>query len=384
MDIIEADSEEAVAEILKAGQKVEIVGAGTKLALGRPVEGARRLSLAAISGIVSYEPAELILSVRAATPMAEIDAALAAHSQTLAFEPPDLSRLLGSSANHQTIGGVVATALAGPRRCVAGGVRDHLLGLTAVNGRGEIFKAGGRVVKNVTGYDLCKLLAGSFGTMAVFTELTLKVLPAAETEESVVLVGLDGRDAVSAMCAALGSSAGISGAAWLPGEESLTVLRIEGFASSVTARRHRLVSALGLDTALWSAETSRNWWRDLRDVAPLVGLPDQAIWKISLAATQAPALLKKLAGLAGCRLYLDWGGAMIWLAVDCGGDAQAGALRALLPDGAHAMLMVAPPEIRTRVPVFQPLPVAQAAVEEKVRRSFDPDHLLNPGRMSPC
>jgi len=381
LNIIEADNEEAVAEIVKQGRTLEIIGGGSKLGLGRPVSAAHRLSLSPIKGVTLYEPAELVMSVKAATPLGEIEEILAEKNQALAFEPPNLSRLLGGTANHQTIGGVIATNLAGPRRCVAGSARDHVLGLRAVNGRGEIFSAGGKVVKNVTGYDLCKLLTGSYGTMAVFTELTVKVLPAAETEESLAIAGLDAPHAVAAMCQAMGSSAGISGAAYVPG--SYTVLRLEGFGPSVEARRQRLRVALANmgDISLWDAEQSRSWWRDLRDVAPLAGMADCAIWKISLAATQAPDLLAQLKLVHGTRAFLDWGGALMWLAIPCGEDAQAGLVRSLLPDGAHAMLVVAPEAVRASQPVFQPLPAAQAAVEERVRRSFDPDRLLNPGRM---
>jgi glycolate oxidase FAD binding subunit len=388
---LKADSEAAVAEILKEGRRVEIAGGGTKLQIGRPVVAEHRLDISALSGITLYEPAELIMTVGAATPLSQIEAALAQHGQCLAFEPPDLSRLLGlgqkgmPNGGGQTIGGIVATNLSGSRRPTAGAVRDHLLGLRAVNGRGEIFRAGGRVVKNVTGYDLCKLLTGSYGTMAVFTELTLKVLPAPETEETVALPGLDAPEAVTLMCQALGSSAGLSGAAWVPGNgESLTCLRLEGFGPSVEARRQRLMGLLaGREAAVWPAHTSKAWWRELRDVAPLAGFENRAVWKVSLPATQAPSLLEKLRSLGEHQVVLDWGGALMWISLPCGGDAHAASLRSLLPPEAFAMLVAAPAGIRARQPVFQPRPAAQMAIEEKVRRSFDPDGLLNPGRMAP-
>jgi len=349
----------------------------------------RRLDVSALSGITLYEPAELLMTVAAATPLAQIEATLSQHGQCLAFEPPDLSRLLGvGPGNSQTIGGVVATNISGPRRMVAGAVRDHVLGLRAVNGRGEIFRAGGRVVKNVTGYDLCKLLTGSFGTMAVFTELTIKVLPAPETEETVALSGLTASEAVTAMCQGLGSSAGLSGAAWVPavnGGDSLTCLRLEGFGPSVEARRQRLMALLtGREAVVWPAHTSQAWWRELRDVAPLAGLEDRAVWKVSLPATQAPAFLQNLKSLGEHQVVLDWGGALIWVSLPCGGDAQAVSLRALLPPDAFAMLVAAPAAVRARQPVFQPRPAAQMAVENRVRHSFDPDGLLNPGRMAPA
>ena len=389
---LKADSEAAVAEIVKEGRRVEIAGGATKLQIGRPVVADHRLDVSALSGITLYEPAELVMSVAAATPLAQIEATLSQHGQCLAFEPPDLSRLLGtSSGGGQTIGGVVATNLSGPRRMIAGAARDHVLGLRAVNGRGEIFRAGGRVVKNVTGYDLCKLLTGSYGTMAVFTELTLKVLPAPETEETVALPGLGASEAVTAMCQGLGSSAGLSGAAWVPGNggESLTCLRLEGFGPSVEARRQRLMALLsGREAMVWPAHTSKAWWRELRDVAPLAGVEnrprERCVWKVSLPATQAPAFLEKLKSLGEHQVVLDWGGALIWVSLPCGGDAHAASLRSLLPTDAYAMLVAAPAEIRARQPVFQPRPAAQMAIEEKVRRSFDPDGLLNPGRMAPA
>jgi len=382
MDILKAGDEAAVADILKQGKAVEIAGGATKLGLGRPVTAERRLDVSALSGITLYEPAELLLTAAAGTPLAQIEATLSQHGQCLAFEPPDLSRLLGAGAR-QTLGGVVATNLSGPRRISAGAARDHVLGLRAVNGRGEIFRAGGKVVKNVTGYDLPKLLTGSFGTMAVFTELTLKVLPAAETEETVAVSGLDCRQAVSVMCQALGSSAALSGAAWVPGRDgdTLTCFRLEGFGPSVQARRQRLLALLDLDADLWTAPASKAWWREMRDVAPLGAGEGHAVWKISLPATQAPALLEKLKSLGEYKVALDWGGALVWVSLPCGADAKAADLRALLPPDAYAMLMVAPADVRARQPVFQPRPAAQMAIEEKVRRSFDPDCLLNPGRM---
>lgn len=385
MEILQADSEEAVADIIKAGRPIEILAGGTKLQLGRPVEATRRLDVSGLNGISLYEPAELIMTVKAGTPLAVVEAALAEQGQQLAFEPPDLSALLGSAPGGQTIGGVVATNLSGPRRMSAGAVRDHVLGMRAVNGRGEIFRAGGRVVKNVTGYDLCKLLTGSFGTMAVFTELTLKVLPAPETEESLTLPALDAAEAVSIMSQGLGSSAGLSGAACLPHASGswVTCLRLEGFAPSVAARRDRLLALLGRKAALCEGQRSRDLWSEVRTVQPLAGKAGRAVWKVSLRATQAPAFLEGLKNLGEHEAVMDWGGALIWVSLPCGEDAQAKRLRALLPEDGYAMLMVAPADVRSREPVFQPRPGAQAAVEERVRQSFDPDRLLNPGRMAP-
>lgn len=399
-DIITADGEDDVVAAISAAndahRAVEIIGGGSKRALGRPVEAEQRLDLGGVKGITLYEPAELVLRARAATPLAEIEDALAANRQTLAFEPPDLSRLLGAPAGRQTIGGIVATNLAGPRRCTAGAVRDHVLGLRAVNGRGEAFKAGGRVVKNVTGYDLCKLLTGSFGTLAVFTEITLKVLPAAETEETLVLAGLTAGQAVALMAEALGRPIGPSAAAWLPGPlaertaapvqgMSMTAFRLEGYGPSVAARLRQLTEMLDsqIETSTLDEPTSRQWWRQIRDVQPLTGGTQRAVWTISVPPSQAPGVLERLSRLAGAEAFLDWAGARIWLALPCGADAGAPVIRNALPADGHATLIAAPDDIRRRQPVFHPLPAAVARMEAALRSQFDPNAVLNPGRMAP-
>src|SRR5499426_433688 len=244
--------EDAVQWALADGKALEIVGGGSKRAIGRPAQTDLTLDLSGLSGVTLYEPEELVLTAKAGTPLAEIEALVAARGQMLAFEPPDYGGVLGGERAHATLGGVLAANLAGPRRIKAGAARDHFLGFSAVSGRGEAFKSGGRVVKNVTGYDLCKLMAGSWGTLAVMTEATIKVLPRAETEASVLVLGLDALRAADAMAAAMGSSCDVSGAAHLPAEVAghvpevagaggaVTALRVEGFAPSVAHRRRTL------------------------------------------------------------------------------------------------------------------------------------------------
>ena len=210
------DVEQAVQWALGGGRALELVGHGSKRAIGRPAQTDATLDLSALAGVTLYEPEELVLSARAGTPLGEIEALVAARGQQLAFEPMDCRLVLGGVAGRGTIGGAVAANLSGPRRIKAGAARDHILGCTAVSGRGETFKSGGRVVKNVTGYDLCKLIAGSWGTLAAMTELTIKTLPAAETEATVLIRGLDPAGAVAAMTAAMTSCCDLSGAAHLP------------------------------------------------------------------------------------------------------------------------------------------------------------------------
>src|SRR5947209_6226994 len=195
--------EQAVQWALSDGKTLEIVGGGSKRGVGRPSQTDVTLDLSALTGVTLYEPEELVLSARAGTPLAEIEALLAAHGQQLAFEPMDCGAILGSAAA-ASIGGTLSANLSGPRRMKAGAARDHFLGFAAVSGRGESFKSGGRVVKNVTGYDLCKLMAGSWGTLAVLTDVTLKTLPQPETEETVLVRGLDPPQAIAAMTGAMG------------------------------------------------------------------------------------------------------------------------------------------------------------------------------------
>ena len=276
------DVEAAVQWVLAEGKAAEIVGHGSKRAIGRPAQTDLTLDLSALSGITLYEPEELVLSAKAATPLAEIEALVAAKGQQLAFEPLDYATLLGGVAGRGTIGGALAANLSGPRRIKAGAARDHFLGFSAVSGRGETFKSGGRVVKNVTGYDLCKLIAGSWGTLAAMTEVTIKVLPAAETEETLLIRGLEPAQAVEAMTTAMGSACDVSGAAHLPPEVAtsipavagaaagMTALRLEGFSPSVVHRRgvlQGLMKPFG-ELATIDAPASRAFWQAVRDVTP--------------------------------------------------------------------------------------------------------------------
>src|ERR1700704_5748211 len=259
-DILKPDKmpqvEEAVRWALTHGKALEVLGAGSKRAIGRPAQTDLTLDLSGLTGMLLYEPDELVLSARAGTPLAEIEAMVAASGQELAFEPMSFGALLGEPSGGPTIGGVIGANVSGPRRCKAGAARDHLLGFTAVSGRGEVFKSGGRVVKNVTGYDLCKLMAGSWGTLAVLLDVTIKTLPRAETEGTLLAFGLTEQAAINARARGLGSSCDGSGAAHLPQNvaaripidpplaRAVTALRLEGVEPSVAHRVRTLSEAL--------------------------------------------------------------------------------------------------------------------------------------------
>jgi len=397
------DIEAAVQWALAEKKALEIVGGGSKRAVGRPSQTDVTLDLSGLSGVTLYEPEELVLSAKAGTPMAEIEKLIAASNQALAFEPMDLGPLLGPlhgiDTGAGTLGGVLAANLSGPRRIKAGAARDHFLGVTAVSGRGETFKSGGRVVKNVTGYDLCKLLAGSWGTLGVMTDVTVKVLPRAETEETVMVLGLGAAKAVEAMTAAMGSSCEASGAAHLPTQlatrasadlpigRAATVLRLEGVGPSVAHRKRALAELLAPFGAIETLgpEQSRALWRALRDVTPFAAegpSGSRPVWRISTAPTEGAALGAAIAAETDAELIYDWSGGLVWAALAPSDDAGAALVRrALAASGGHATLIRAPAAIRAAVDVFTPQDPGLAALTKRIKDGFDPMGALNPGRM---
>ncbi|WP_454918930.1 glycolate oxidase subunit GlcE [Xanthobacter sediminis] len=389
----EQDVADAVAAAFGRRRTLDVVGSGSKRALGRPAAADAVLDVSALSGVTLYEPEELVLAARCGTPHRDIEDMLAARGQMLAFEPMDTGPLLGGPAGAGTLGGLLAVNLSGPRRISAGAARDHALGLRAVSGRGEIFKAGGRVVKNVTGYDLPRLFAGAFGTLGVATEITLKVLPRPETECTVLVPGLAPARAAEAMSAAMGSSCEVSGAAYAPAAVAgrmpgltaadAVALRLEGVAPSVSARRDMLLRVLAPFGAaeILEAAASTALWRSVRDAAPFAGQGERALWRISTAPTAGPPLAARLSAELGAEACCDWAGGLVWLALP-GADAAADKVRAALaPHGGHATLIRASAAERTRAAVFQPLDGALAALTQRVKASFDPGGVLNPGRM---
>jgi glycolate oxidase FAD binding subunit len=389
------DVEDAVVWALSEGKTLEVAGRGSKRGLGRPSQSDFTLDLSALSGVTLYEPEELVLSARAGTPIADIERLVAERGQELAFEPADYGPLLGGEAARGTIGGVLAANLSGPRRFKAGAARDHFLGFSAVSGRGETFKSGGRVVKNVTGYDLCKLMAGSFGTLGAMTDVTIKTLPRAETQATVVFVGLDEAQATRAMADAVGSSCDVSGAAHLPAgvartlpglgsAKAATLFRLEGVVPSVTHRTGMLAALLKpFGTAETLAEpASRDLWLAIRDVAPFVGRGEAPVWRVSTAPMQGASFASAIAAGTGAAWYLDWAGGLIWLCLPPSDDAGAALLRPLIAkSGGHATLVRAPAATRAAVPVFEPQDEGVAALSRRVKESFDPKGILNPGRL---
>ena len=370
-------TEAELAELIAGNGPFAVQSLGSKTAYGRVMEDLPILSLKAFSGVDAYEPEELILEAGAATPLADIRKLLKAKNQMLAFEPPDYAHLWGSK-NSGSLGGLLATALSGPRRIKAGSARDHVLGVKGVTGRGEIFKAGARVVKNVTGYDMPKLMAGSFGTLAALTAITFKVLPAPETEETILIPNINDATAMRVMSDALQSSAEISAAVHVPGEG--TYLRFEGIAISVVARRERYVTSLVQKCELLDAKSSAAAWARIRDCKVFPQDQNRALWRISVAPMQGAAVATEITAQSDARYFFDWGGGLLWISLPATGDGGAALVRASFSEG-HATLFAAPEELRQRVAVFQPQAPNLAALTARVKSALDPYSKLNPGRM---
>jgi glycolate oxidase FAD binding subunit len=403
LKIRDAKDVEAVVRAAIAGeQPLEVIGHGSRRGIGQVMATNAVLDLSALNAVTSYEPNELIVTVEAGAPLADVLSLIDSKNQQFAFEPMDTAPLLGT-AGSGTIGGMIGTGLAGPRRIKAGGARDHLLGAHAVSGFGDSFKTGGKVVKNVTGYDLCKLLAGSFGTLAVMTEVTLKVMPRPESERTLVLRSLDDLTANRAMTAALGSPFDVSAAAHLPpsalrpsvggldrlgsADGAVTLVRLEGIMASAAHRAASLAQTLapfGAADTLEDAD-SAEVWRSIRDVEPLAArgaLGGWPVWRIVCPPAAGGALGQALARETGGEVIYDWGGGLIWAALPPKPDAQAALVRSRVnAAGGHAMLLRASDEVRRNVEVFHPQAPGIAALGERVRQSFDPKQILNRGRM---
>ncbi|MDE2514697.1 MAG: FAD-binding protein [Rhodospirillales bacterium] len=392
----EAALAEAVAQAARDATPLTILGAGSKAAMLRPVAAEQRLSTAMLDGIVLHAPAELVLAARAGTRLCRIEEALAASGQHLIAEPPALGSLLARATgmapndamdDEATLGGTVAANLSGPRRVAWGAMRDHVIGVRAVNGTGEVIRSGGRVLKNVTGLDLCKLLAGSHGTLAVMTEITLKVLPAPEASATLILPGLDPDAAVAALSAALGSPFGVSGAAWLPdlagdaGEGPAALVRIEDFAASVAYRSEKLAAQLGVPgTRIVVDAPSRALWRGVRDAEALAVREGEAIWRVSVRPSAGPAAYRAIVA-AGGHGFLDWGGGLIWVAGPASLALHAAVEQAARQAGGVWMVLAAPDALRRQVAVIPPEAPALARLSARVKAAFDPEAILNPGRM---
>ncbi|MGB2199821.1 MAG: FAD-binding protein [Pseudooceanicola atlanticus] len=376
------NSEAELADLIRgANAPFSVRGGNTR---GLSQDGGEALETGALSGIRLYEPGGLTLVAGAGTPIEEIDALLAEKAQRLAFEPMDHRALLGTSGT-PTLGGIAAANISGPRRIQAGAARDHMLGVRFVTGAGDIVKNGGRVMKNVTGYDLVKLMAGSHGTLGVLTEISLKVQAIPETEATLILRGQNMAAAVTVLTRAMGTPFDVSGAAWLSatatGGPAERRIRVEGLSGSVSYRARKLTDLLGADAVVEGADSAA-LWQQTRDVTPFADKPG-AVWKISTRPTAAATFCDTLLAQGlDHSVIADWSGGLLWLLTEDTGDAGAQAIRQqVATHGGHATLVRASDKTRKSVPIFQPQPAAIEKLTAGLRAKFDPKGLFNPGLM---
>jgi glycolate oxidase FAD binding subunit len=348
-DIIEQFSQ-TVREAGRDRRPLRILGSGSKSFYGRPTQG-ETLDATVCRGIVSYEPTELVLTARAGTPLAEIEAALAANRQMLPFEPPHF----GPGA---TLGGCVAAGLSGPRRAYAGAVRDYVLGVRMIDGKGEVLRFGGQVMKNVAGYDVSRLMAGSFGTLGLLLEVSLKILPL-PTEELTLRFDMAEREALDAMNRWAAQPLSLSATCHHDG--ALTV-RLSGASAAVRSVRQKL----GGDTV----EDAASFWLNVREQTHALFQTDTPLWRLSLPST-APAV-----AVPG-RQLVEWGGALRWLASDADAATVRQAAAAL---GGQATLFRSP---EPSAEPFHPLSAPLLELHRRLKQAFDPHGILNPGRMYP-
>ena len=395
-----ADEQElsvAIQDAANAQVPLEILGAGTKREIGRPMNTSATVTTSRLRGITLYEPNELVMTAGAGTPLSTIENELSLHNQQLAFEPIDPAPAIGREAGQLTCGGVFATNLSGSRRIQSGAARDHLLGIRGVNGRGEIFKSGGRVMKNVTGYDLSRGLSGSWGTLAVFTELSFKVLPKPEETRTLIFFGMPDKIATEVMIRAMQTPYEVSGTLHLQKNlahrlrhqglqnmgEAITAIRLENFANAVAGRAEKLKQAFAAygDVHELDDANSIAFWHEVRELSFLQGSKDP-LWRISTAPTDGPRITEALSGFMDCRTAYDWAGGLIWVEVPSTTDAGAAEIRRLLASiGGHATLIRAEPSVRATINVFQPLEPGLANLSALLKSQYDPLGLLNPGRL---
>lgn len=395
---VEWELQSMIDQLAERRQPVDVVGHGSLRGVGRPSELDIAITTASMRGITLYQPTELVMSARAGTPLAEIETQLAAHGQMLAFEPTDLAAATGGPPSMQTIGGVFAVNMSGSRRISSGGARDHLLGISAVNGRGEAFKSGGRVMKNVTGYDVARGLTGSWGTLAIFTEVTFKVMPVPETVMTLAFPGLPDDLAIELMTAALATPFDVAAAAHLPKStaarlslprlssvgEALTLLRLENFSSFVASRKEKLKDALKVYGVPfeYGREETMQLWNDIRTLTVMPYSAETSLWRISTAPSKAHEIVSAIHKFMPSHALYDWSGGLIWLEVPAAADAgSADVRRAVAVRGGHATLIRAAPQVRQNVDIFEPMRPEIDRLTRGLKQAFDPLGLLNPGRM---
>lgn len=403
MQITKITEEQQIRDMLDwalAGKHgLTIQGAGSKAGIGLPAATEHALDLSGLTGVEMYEPAELVMQAKAGTKVSEVQSVLRQSGQRLAFDPPDYGPLLGTGAGEGTLGGLFSCNLSGPARIKAGSARDHLLGVTGFTGRAQAFQTGSRVMKNVTGYDLCKLVAGSYGTLAIATTLTFKVLPRPEKTRTVLLYDVPLEKAQPIMNSGLSSVHDIAAAAYLPAdiallsplgyirdpEKSVLALKVEGPGPSAEFRCNAVREMLAGEgtTEELHGQNSGTFWEFVSNVSPFVGTTG-VIWKLSIPPANAARVISELQEKAPeMRYFLDWGGSLLWIEMpEKNADGGEGLVRGVLGGAGHATLIRGSEELRTKIAPFQPQPEAVRKINARIKDGFDPENILNPGRLN--
>ena len=398
-DTFKPSSREEIAEIIKNCYKksipLEINGTKSKNKIGRNFQSEKTLDLSGYSGIIEYKPEELYIKVKAGTPLKEILEAIDKNNQQLAFEPIDFGFLFEGKSNGGTIGGVVACNFAGPRRFKVGSARDHVLGFQGINGKGEIIKSGGTVVKNVTGYDLCKLVSGSYGTLTVLTELSIKVLPKSDSSKTLIINNPHIKKAMEYLGAALSSSTDPSGGVFYPErfennfvfndlthKGALTAIRIEGPTNSVDQRISRLVKELSLLENEYSVLDNFQtdlFWSKTRNLEVFSNLKNNLL-RVIVPVSETLNVIQKLKKYE-INYFLDWGGNLIWLELETISLKILREIKEITQEhSGYFTIIKLEDDLKASADIFTIDPI-KYKISEKIKKSFDPKRIFNPGKM---
>jgi len=397
--IFKPDTREEISKFIKDCYKknipLEINGLKSKKKIGRNFQSEKTLDLSNYSGIIEYKPEELYIKVKSGTPIKKIISELDKNNQQLAFEPSDFGFIFSGNSNEGTIGGVISTNFSGPRRFKSGSARDHLLGFQGVNGKGETIKSGGTVVKNVTGYDLCKLLSGSFGTLAVLTELSVKVLPKPESNKTLIVNNPHLKKALEYFDTALSSSADPSGGVFYPEffrknftfndltqEGALIGLRVEGPLNSVEHRVKKLCKELDVmnnEFSVLDQEQSNIFWEKTRKLQVFTSL-QESLLRVVVPVSETFDVIQKLKRYK-INYFLDWGGSLIWLQIEEINTKMLKEIKEIIQKAAGYLTVIKVEEdMKATIDIFTVDPI-KYKISEKIKKSFDPKRILNPGKM---
>jgi glycolate oxidase FAD binding subunit len=392
-----------IKKLYKSNTPLEIIGSGSKKEIGKPLQCAQTLNLSKLNGIIEYLPEELYIKVKAGTSIEKIENRLKKNNQQLAFEPIDFGYLFQGKSNSGTAAGHVACNISGPRRFKVGSIRDHILGFKAVNGRGEIIKSGGTVVKNVTGYDLSKLICNSYGTLAAITEVTFKVLPTSEESKTLVIHNQSIDYAPEYLERAISSSNEVSGATFLPTEPicnncemnientfklndlkkkgSMTAIRIEGSKKSTNERLKNLIKELKLlESNISVLETlqSEIFWKKIKNLE-FFSLTKNNIFRIVIPPSECIKLIYEIPN--NFKYFVDWGGALIWVEACELSEQKFESIRRKVVSHGGYITMIKNSNYLPYVEDVFTINNVRFNISQSIKKSFDPKGILNPGKM---